>query len=160
MPPTTVRRFAGGVALGPVGLLATPMLTATPAAAHSVGGALPAPPWLLGYRSGAAVLITAVMLRSSWPSARLTRFQSDGSRSPKPPPIAGGLVGVALLALVIVTALAGLNTQAADPAPWAAEVVFPVGLPLMCVLLGDVFGWIKPAVVSGSITAGALLVLQ
>lgn len=146
MPPTTVRRVAGGVVLGPVGLLATLLITATPAAAHSAGGALPAPTWLLGYGSVAAVLITAVMLRSSWPLARLTRFRSDNGEPPQPTPVAGGLVGLALLALVIVTALAGLNTQAANPAPWAAGVVFWVGLPLMGVLLGDVFRWINPYV--------------
>ena len=114
MSPTTVRRVARGVVLGPVGLLAALLVMATPAAAHRAGeGALPAPTWLLGYGSVAAILITAVMLRSTWLAARLTRFQSPDADPPDPTPLAGGLVGITLLAMVFITALVGLNTPGA-----------------------------------------------
>ena len=111
MSPTTVRRVARGVVLGPVGLLAALLVMATPAAAHRAGeGALPAPTWLLGYGSVAAILITAVMLRSTWLATRLTHFQSPDADPPDPTAPAGGLVGITLLALVFITALVGLNT--------------------------------------------------
>ena len=134
MSPTTARRLLGGLVVGPAGLLTTLVLTASPAAAHSVGGgALPAPSWLLAYGGVAALLITAVVLRASWPAARLARFHPPDDAEPAPPPpLAAGIVGIVLLGLVIVTALVGLDTQAANPAPWVAGVVFWVGLPLVC----------------------------
>jgi hypothetical protein len=147
MSAPVVRRVAAG--LGGAGTLVTALvLDADPAAAHGAGGAgLPAPSWLLGYGSVAVLLITAVLLRSSWPTARLERFHPPADAPPPPPtPVAGGLVGLALLALVLVTAVVGVASNASNPAPTVVLVVFWIGLPLLCVLLGDVFRWVNPFV--------------
>lgn len=147
MAPTPLRPARRGVLI--VGLAATVLaVTAEPAAAHGVeGGALPAPPWLLSYIGVAIVAMTAVGLRASWATARLAR--SEGA--PEVPdadagtgPLAGQLVGLALLVLVFVAAIVGPDSAAANIVPVAVLVVWWVGLPLACVLAGDVMRAINP----------------
>lgn len=147
MSALAVRRVAGGLG-GSWAVLIALVLEADPAAAHGAGGAgLPAPSWLLGYGSVAILLITALLLRSAWPTARLERFHPSADAPPTPPPpLAGGLIGIGLLAAVFVTALAGVASNAANAAPSFVLVVFWVGLPLLCVLLGDVLRWVNPFV--------------
>jgi hypothetical protein len=123
--------------------------SAPPAAAHNVGGgALPAPPWLLSYIGVFAVVATAVALRATWTSARLTGFlpavtdQGHGTDRAWPRP--GNLVGLALLVLAIAAAVVGPDSSAANIAPVAVLVVWWVGLPIACLLAGDVMRALNP----------------
>lgn len=130
---------------------ATLVATATPAAAHAVvGGELPAPPWLLAYLGVALVLGTAVTLRSTWPRHRLhglggeATAAADGSSQFGVHP--GHLVGLLLLVLVTVAAVVGPDSSAANVAPVAVLVIWWVGLPLLCLVAGDVMLALNPFV--------------
>lgn len=123
--------------------------------AHSVGGgALPAPPWLLSYIGAAFVFGTAAVLRVSWPTARLTGSDVAAAPTRHPAPVRvgpGPIVGLVVLVAVLYAALAGPDSAAANIAPVAVLVVWWVGLPLVCLLLGDVMRHVNPfvAVVAG-----------
>ena len=147
MPPSTSRRLLA-LASVPVLALAVLVATAPPAAAHAVeGGALPAPAWLLGYLGAFAVLATAVVLRGSWTAPRLALTGDDATAPVEPPAVTvGSVVALALLVAVVVAALAGPNTAAANVAPVAVLVVWWVVLPLLCLVLGDVLRVANPFV--------------
>jgi hypothetical protein len=148
-----------GALLGTLGAL---IATAGPAAAHSVGGGeLPAPPWLLSYVGAFAVAATAVALRATWPAPRfsgLTRDDAlepeDGAAVPAAPSVEraplglhlGHALGLGLLVLVFVAALVGPDSAAANVAPVAVLVVWWVGLPILCLVAGDVMKAINPFV--------------
>ena len=114
--------------------------------AHNVGGgALPAPPWLLSYIGVAIVVVTAAALRATLPSVR------EGARASAAPPGAprlgvGSVVGLLLFAGLFYAAVVGPDLAAANIAPVAVYPVWYVGLPILCLLLGDVFRWINPFV--------------
>ncbi len=129
-----------------VGLVAT----ASPAAAHNVSaGSLPAPSWLLGYIGAFAVLGAAVALRGSWTSARLAIVAGDDA-GPTPEPTAsrwgllGQGVGLVLLGATLAAAVIGPDSPAANIAPVTVFVVWWVGLPLLCLVLGDVMRAVNP----------------
>jgi hypothetical protein len=114
--------------------------------AHNVGGgALPAPPWLLGYLGAAVVLGTAVALRAMSLSPRPATADTDAPRA-APRVGFGAGVGLVLLVAVFVAAIAGPDSAAANIAPRAVFVVWWVGLPIACLLLGDVMRAISPFV--------------
>ncbi|MFP5256970.1 MAG: hypothetical protein ACLGI8_14095 [Acidimicrobiia bacterium] len=155
-PDARVLRTMGRAAVA--GTLAVLALE-EPAAAHQVGnGAMPAPPWLLAYLGAFAVLATALVLRSAWPRARFAGPWSEeeataGASSaavrpiPPPPPVGvGNVVGIGLLALVILAAVVGPDTGAANIAPVAVLVVWWVGLPLAALVAGDVMRAMNPFV--------------
>lgn len=138
---TTSAAAAGGLVLLVAG--------AGPAAAHDVGtGALPAPPWLLSYLGAFAVLATAAALRATWPAARLAARTAEAGPDGGPPVRLGPghALGAALLALVLVAAVVGPDTSAANIAPVAVLVVWWVGLPLASLVLGDVMRLVNPFV--------------
>ncbi len=144
-----LRATAGRLLLAVTGLGAWLLLSAPPAGAHTAqGGSLPAPPWLLAYAGVAVLLITALVLRSTWPRPRLTRFALEPEPpggSPRPlPPLAVGLLGVVLFATVYAAAIVGPDQYAANIAPNLVMIVWWLGLPIVCVLLGDVVRWINP----------------
>ncbi|MDP1820111.1 MAG: hypothetical protein Q8K58_09515 [Acidimicrobiales bacterium] len=145
MSAAVARRVLLGAA-GACGLLGHLVLTASPAAAHSVGGgSLPAPAWLLGYIGAFAVVLTAATLHTAWPSARAVAppaaiddaAGSDG-------PWVGQAIGLALLAAMLVAAVEGPDTGAANVAPVAVLVMWWVGLPILCLLAGDVMRVVNP----------------
>lgn len=114
--------------------------------AHNVGGgALPAPPWLLAYLGAALVLATAVVLRATWMTPRRAQ-PSEPAPTATPRVHVGNLVGIALLAAVGGAAVAGPDSAAANIAPVAVLVVWWVGLPLLCLLVGDVVRALNPFV--------------
>lgn len=144
-------RAARTAVVASVTVAVTLLATATPAAAHAVGGGeLPAPPWLLAYLGAALVLATAVTLRATWPRHRLQGLGGedapsvDGSRPFGVHP--GHLVGFLLLVLVLVAAVVGPDSSAANVAPVAVLVIWWVGLPLLSLLAGDVMRAINPFV--------------
>jgi hypothetical protein len=117
--------------------------------AHTVGvGALPAPPWLLSYIGVALVLGTAATLRATWPSTRdLVDLDPPLARAPRAG--VGNVLGAVLLLGVLVVAIAGPDSQAANLAPRAVFAVWWVGLPILCLLVGDVMRWISPFTLVG-----------
>lgn len=111
--------------------------------AHVVeGGAGPAPPWLLSYIGAFGLVVVAVWLRATWLTPRLAPPpQSDDRPVPVGPLNA---IGVALLILAVVAAIAGPDSAAANVAPVAVLVIWWVGLPVVCLLAGDVMRSINP----------------
>ncbi|MFL6204040.1 MAG: hypothetical protein ACJ739_01690 [Acidimicrobiales bacterium] len=113
--------------------------------AHAVGNdALPAPPWLLAYIGIALVLGTAATLRATWPRARWAPVEPEAPGDIVVHP--GHVVGLALYSLTIASALIGPDSSAANLAPWLVAVVWWVGLPIACLLLGDVVRHLNPFV--------------
>lgn len=117
--------------------------------AHNVGGgALPAPPWLLSYLGVFVVLATAVALRATWTTPRLARFdpaaQEGVTWGPSLLRVAGQAAGLVLFALVLIAAIVGPDSGAANIAPVAVLVIWWVGLPIACLLLGDVMRAVNP----------------
>jgi hypothetical protein len=113
--------------------------------AHAVGAdALPAPPWLLAYLGIALVVGTAAALRVTWTEARWPAIE------PAPPePIRVGPghgLGLIAYAVTVGIAFAGPDSSATNVAPWLVAVVWWVGLPLLCLLLGDVVRHLNPFV--------------
>jgi hypothetical protein len=114
--------------------------------AHATGAdALPAPVWLLSYLGIALVLATAVVLRATWPSARATAQSPD-------PAIAldlhvGHVIGTLLYAGAVGLCFSGPDSSAASFVYWFVLVVFWVGLPIACLVLGDVVRAVHPFVV-------------
>lgn len=129
--------------LAPICVPGSPPLRSTPMFAHNVGGgALPAPPWLLSYIGAAFVFGTAAVLRATWPTARLGRTEAGDDEAPDVG--VGHIVGLLLLAAALTAAVAGPDSAAANIAPAAVLVVWWVGLPIACLLLGDVMRAINP----------------
>ncbi len=120
--------------------------------AHNVGGgSLPAPAWLLGYLGAIAVLGAAVVLRGSWTEARLAAAGplDDTVEAHAVPAgsrwrLAGQLVGLALLVLTFVASTVGPDSAAANISPVTVFVMWWVGLPLLCLVLGDVMRAVNP----------------
>jgi len=113
--------------------------------AHAVGGnALPVPPWLLAYIGVALVLGTAAALRATWPRARWAATEPD---PPATIPVGPGhVVGLLVYVATVAVAIIGPNSSAANLAPWLVPVVWWVGLPIVCLLLGDVVRPLNPFV--------------
>jgi hypothetical protein len=118
--------------------------------AHNVGaGSLPAPAWLLGYLGALAVLGAAVALRSSWATARLPAAAPEADAAAEAPAashwgLLGRAVGLALLGLTLAAAIIGPDSPAENVAPVAVHIVWWVGLPLLCLVVGDVMRAINP----------------
>ena len=135
--------MAGRVLLSLAGLVTVLLGSAEPASAHEVSsGSMPAPPWLLGYIGAFAVGATAVVSRA-WPRHRLQRFM-DPTRRLAPSLHLGHAVGLVLFAAVLVAAVVGPDSAAANIAPVTVFVIWWVGLPLLCLVLGDVMRAINP----------------
>ena len=155
MSPRARRALLVGVGL-PATTLGLLVATASPAAAHQLdAGSLPAPDWLLGYLGAFAVLAAALALRSSWAAPRLDLAPAtDGPDDAGPatgtdtgPRVTvGSFVALLLLAGVVIAALAGEDLQAANVAPVTVSVIWWVGLPLVCLLAGDVLRFANPFV--------------
>ena len=112
---------------------------------------LPIPEWLFGWAAAVVLCVSFVALAVLWPRPRLEdpRWRplpggigrALGSRGLE---VAGGAIGVALLALVIATGYAGPDTPLDNFAPTFVFIIFWVGLVFVSVLLGDVFRLLNP----------------
>lgn len=148
-PCRRLRSAAGRVA-APAAVLV--VLLAEPAGAHAIdNAAMPAPPWLLAYLGAFAVLGTALALRARYPRARGLVASADPSVAPerldeRPSVGPGNAVGVVLLVLVLVAAITGPDTGAANIAPVAVLIVWWIGLPLLSLVVGDVMRALNPFV--------------
>ena len=112
--------------------------------AHTVeGGAVDAPTWLLTYIGVALVLGTAAALRTTWPRARFEPIEPAPPTSIAVRP--GHWIGLVAYAGTVAVAILGPDTSAANLAPWLVPVVW-VGLPVVCLLLGDIVRHLNPFV--------------
>ena len=112
---------------------------------------LPIPEWLFGWAAAVVLCVSFVALAVLWPRPRLEdpRWRplpggigsTLGSRGLE---VAGGAIGVALLALAIATGYAGPDTPLDNFAPTFVFIIFWVGLVFVSVLLGDVFRLLNP----------------
>ncbi|HEV3379247.1 MAG TPA: hypothetical protein VG126_18380 [Thermoleophilaceae bacterium] len=112
---------------------------------------LPIPEWLFGWAAAVVLLVSFVALALLWPEPKLTR---DRWR-PLPGPLGRalgsrvleavcGVAGVALLAVVVVSGLAGTQSPLDNFAPSFIFIVFWVGLVFASALFGNVFAALSP----------------
>jgi hypothetical protein len=112
---------------------------------------LPIPEWLFAWAASAVLCVSFVALAALWPKPRLEHAgwrplpggagRLLGSRAVE---IGGGVIGVAVLALVLVTGYAGPPTPLDNFAPTFIFIVFWVGLVFASLLFGDVFRLFNP----------------
>jgi hypothetical protein len=128
-------------------LLAAGALVPSVADAHGIAGKtdLPIPPWLFAWAAAIVLIVSFVALGVLWPRPRL---QEHGLRrlftAPRWIHPLCGLVGIALYGVVVYSALAGTSVPTANLAPTFVFVAFWVGIPVLSVLVGDVFALFNP----------------
>ncbi len=122
--------------------------------AHGIGGVRDLPvPESLFFTTAAIVLVVSFVLRGAlWWRPLLDRHE-QGRRLPvalqavllpRALRIVLGAVSVALLVLTLATALLGTTLELLNFAPTFVYVIFWLGLPLLSVLLGDVWRVLSP----------------
>ena len=117
------------------------------ASAHGIGGAsdLPIPGWLFAWGATAVLILSFVALGVLWPKPRL---ESMGRRLaftlPRFADPLAAMAGLALTALVVVSALFGTTDTATNLAPTFVWVAFWVAVPLATVVLGDFYTALDP----------------
>ncbi len=112
---------------------------------------LPLPEWLFAWAAAVVLVVSFVALATLWPRPRL---EQPGWR-----PLPGGLgrilgstalesvcgvIGVALLAVTVVSGLVGAQSSFANFAPTFVFITFWVGMAFASVLLGGVFAAFSP----------------
>ena len=129
------------------------LASAAPAEAHGlvIRQDLPVPDWLFGWAAAVVLIVSFVALAVLWPEPKL---EHAGRRAlpawlsrPLTSPLletACGAVGVALLALVIWSGIAGTQAATANLAPTFVYIVFWLGMVAVTVLFGDVFRLFNP----------------
>jgi len=106
---------------------------------------LPIPRWLFLYAAVAVLVASFVGLAVLWPSPRLESARARAvARVPKALEVLAGAIGVALFAVVVYAGLAGSQSVTANLAPTFIFVLFWVGVPVLSLLLGDVFRAFNP----------------
>ena len=133
--------------------LAAPLLAPSSAYAHALVGRkdLPIPEWLFAWGASVVLIVSFAALAVLWRSPRL---EDEGWR-PLPGWVSrallrkvaetvAGLIGVALLGVVIWTGLAGTEQPNANFSVTFVFVTFWLGVVLLSVLLGDVFRAFNP----------------
>jgi hypothetical protein len=127
--------------------LAAALLAPATAAAHGLGGSadLPIPAWLFAWAAAIVLIASFVALGVLWPRPRL---QDPRTRrllaAPRAARELAGALGLGLYGVVVYSALAGTAVPTANLAPTAIYVAFWVGIPVLSVLLGDVFALLSP----------------
>jgi hypothetical protein len=143
-------RVAATIAALLVGSLATP----EQAAAHGLTGRadLPIPEWLFAWAAAVVLIVSFAGLAVLWRSPQLD--DHNGFRT-LPEGVSRlvvnrvtesvtALIGVALLALVVWSGLAGVQTPQDNFTPTFIYVVFWVGLVPVSIVFGDVFRALNP----------------
>ena len=112
---------------------------------------LPIPEWLFAWAAAVVLCVSFVALAALWPKPRLEHAgwrplpggagRVLGSRAVE---VAGGVIGVAILALVLVTGYAGPATPLDNFAPTFVFIIFWVGLVFASLLFGDLFRLFNP----------------
>jgi hypothetical protein len=135
------------LALGLGAALAALAAAPGPAAAHGLVGRadLPIPEWLFGWGAAVVLVVSFVALAVLWrepvlePERRRPLLTLPGFLEPL-----CGALGVAVFVAVVYAGLAGTQTATANLAPTAIYVLLWVGVPVLSVLIGDVFRAFNP----------------
>ncbi len=133
-------------AAGALALAAALALPAT-ASAHGLVGKqdLPIPRWLFAWGAAIVLVISFVGLAVLWPEPRLEDVRERRVlRLPVQLEVLSGLIGVAILGIVVYAGLAGVQTSTANLTPTVVYVLFWVGIPVLSLLFGDVFRAFNP----------------
>ena len=121
--------------------------------AHGIVGRtdLPIPEWLFGWAAAVVLVISFVALAVLWPQPRLqdggfVALPSSMSRAltSRVTDVLCGLIGVALLGLIVYAGFSGVQVPMANFASEFVFVVFWTGLVGVSVLLGDIFRAFNP----------------
>jgi hypothetical protein len=123
-------------------------VTLTLPLAHGIGGVkdLPVPTWLFYYGGALVLVLSFVALGTLWREPLLERARARPLRS-SPGHVArivAGAIGTGLFLLVTGAALFGKDVPGTNLAPTFVYVVFWVGMPLLSVLVGNVWRWLSP----------------
>ena len=112
---------------------------------------LPIPAWLFAWAASAVLVVSFVGLAVLWPTPRLQRVgwrplpggigRVLGSRAVE---AVCGVIGVAMLVLVVVAGYSGPPTPLDNLAPTFILIIFWVGLVFASVLFGDLFAAFNP----------------
>ena len=112
---------------------------------------LPIPDWLFGWAAAMVLFVSFVALAVLWPEPKLERdrwrpLPRGAGRviASRPVEIVCGLLGVAMLGVVVYTGFRGTQSPAANFAPTFVFVNWWVGLVPLSVLFGDVFRAFNP----------------
>jgi hypothetical protein len=128
-----------------IGLLA--LAPPASAQAHGLVGRtdLPIPGWLFAWAAAIVLIASFVALGVLWPRPRLQERRPRRILTlPRGLRPACGIVGVALYGIVVYAALVGTSVPTANLAPTVIYVLFWVGIPVLSVLIGDVFAAFSP----------------
>lgn len=124
-----------------------------PAVAHGLGGRadLPIPAWLFGWGAAIVLIVSFVGLAALWLEPKLEgdswrplRGGVGRALASRPVEIACGVIGVALLLLVVWSGAAGNQLTTDNFAPTFVFVAFWVALVPISVVFGDVFRAFNP----------------
>ncbi len=129
--------------------LAAMLLLAVPALAdaHGLVGRrdLPVPAWLFAWAATAVLVVSFVGLGALWRKPRLRRAEEQRLFAvPSWLEIPMGALGVALLGLLIVSGLFGVQIDTANFAPTAIFVGLWVGVPFVSLFVGDLYRVLNP----------------
>ncbi|MGX6448781.1 fenitrothion hydrolase [Patulibacter sp. S7RM1-6] len=150
MPDPRSRRARRWPAVA-AGVVAAALLAPSAADAHGLGGtrSLPIPEWLFAWAAAIVLVLSFVGLMVLWPRPRLTAL-AEGRTFAVPAAVrVGGRVvlgalGVALWALTVWAGLTGTSNVQANLAPTMVYVAFWVGLPVLSLLVGDLWRALSP----------------
>jgi hypothetical protein len=139
------------------GTAASALALPASAQAHGIVGKadLPIPVWLFSWTAAIVLVVSFVALSTLWRKPQLQGEHrrrvlraagSSGGRSQIAGAleVAAGAIGLALFALVLYSGFAGAQVPNANFSVTFIYVIFWVGLPVMSVLLGDVFAALNP----------------
>ena len=119
----------------------------TAAEAHGIVGKadLPIPIWLFSWAAAIVLVVSFVALSTLW---RTPQLQEERGRPlfaiPRLLDVLAGAAGIALFALVVYSGLDGAQETNANFSVTFVYVIFWVGMPVLSVLLGDVFAAFNP----------------
>jgi hypothetical protein len=136
-------------------VLAAALVLPASASAHGLVGKqdLPIPRWLFAWAAAIVLVVSFVALAVLWPRPRLEEPRERRLlRVPAGLEALTGLIGVAILVIVVYAGLAGVQTSTANLTPTVVYVLFWVGIPVLSVLFGDVFRAFNPWLAIGRAT--------
>ncbi len=124
------------------------LTAARPAAAHGVGGRsdLPVPVWLAVYGAVGAMLASFAVLGVAWRSPRLAAAADVGGRGADGVPvlIVTRTIGMAAFLFTLAAAWFGSAESGETIAPLMVYVVLWVVVPILSLLIGDVWRLLDP----------------
>jgi hypothetical protein len=129
------------------GLLIVALLFPAQAIAHGIVGKadLPIPVWLFSWAAAIVLVVSFVALSTLWMRPQLQeQHRRRVARVPQAFEWLAGAFGVGLFVLVLYSGFAGTQAFVANFSVTFIYVIFWVGVPVLSVLLGDVFSALNP----------------